>query len=33
MEAVEAYINQKIEKEKSEPAAELADPINLVSIF
>ena len=33
MEPIEADIDEEVENEKSAPAANLADPINFVSIF
>jgi len=33
METVETDINKKVENEKSTPAADLADPVNFVSIL
>ena len=33
METIETDIDEKVENEKSTPAANLADPVNFVSIF
>lgn len=33
METIETDIDEKVENEKSAPAANLADPVNFVSIF